>query len=265
MNVDTSCTKVDPRPWDTSIQNTSVRPLTINRRLVPSLPNGMDSIMNIDYTTIAADYAASTDRSFRATVRNTIDSDLTVAIADAAVSGDWSMVQTINTIKTTINTPVVVPTDHTAAYQTRVDALATALDALVAIANHNGCDVVPSVNTDASANIVAHNTSDVALSDDYKSIAAMVRVPRTGGTNRTYTGPRRSVPAHIESAMADVPVGGFMKIRDIARSTTDTYGDDHPSDGAVGAALFTRDGVPRTIGNIIGVIRDGNRGATIVE
>lgn len=59
--------------------------------------------------------------------------------------------------------------------------------------------------------------------------------PKASGPG--YSGPRRNVKAHIASAFANEPVGKFLKISEIAGHTSDEYGDDHPSSGAVTASL----------------------------
>ena len=63
-----------------------------------------------------------------------------------------------------------------------------------------------------------------------------------GGTNVStrapYTGVRRNVAAHIESAFDGVPSGTFLTVSEIAKHDSDEYGDDHPSSGAVNARLF---------------------------
>ncbi len=53
-----------------------------------------------------------------------------------------------------------------------------------------------------------------------------------------YTGTRRNVANHIEAAFADVAVGDFLTVSEIAKADSDEYGDDHPSSGAVNARLF---------------------------
>jgi soluble cytochrome b562 len=53
----------------------------------------------------------------------------------------------------------------------------------------------------------------------------------------TYSGPRRDVKAHIKSAFEGKPVGTFLKIGDISKHTSEAYGNDHPSGGAINAAL----------------------------
>lgn len=83
------------------------------------------------------------------------------------------------------------------------------------------------------------------------------------GTGSTYTGPQRSVKAHIAQAFADQPVGTALSVAEIANFKSTEYGDDKPSAGAVSAALksdkFNVEGVtPGPIGE------KGNYGATKV-
>jgi hypothetical protein len=83
--------------------------------------------------------------------------------------------------------------------------------------------------------------------------------PRVSGPG--YSGPRRSVGAHIQAAFASQPVGTFLKISEIAGATSEEYGDDHPSSGAVSAALFPASGKVRDLGGIEPAIENGNKGA----
>jgi hypothetical protein len=75
--------------------------------------------------------------------------------------------------------------------------------------------------------------------------------PRATGPG--YSGPRRDVKKHIASAFADVPVGTFLKVAEIAGHKSDEYGDDRPSSGAISASLasakFDVDGVQPTESN----------------
>jgi hypothetical protein len=57
------------------------------------------------------------------------------------------------------------------------------------------------------------------------------------GAVRTYNGPQRSIAKHIESAFAKVEVGTHLKVADIVNHTSDEYGQDKPSAGAVSSAL----------------------------
>jgi hypothetical protein len=59
----------------------------------------------------------------------------------------------------------------------------------------------------------------------------------TRTTGEGYSGPRRDVKAHIKSAFEGKPVGTFIKIGDISKHTSEAYGNDHPSGGAINAAL----------------------------
>lgn len=59
----------------------------------------------------------------------------------------------------------------------------------------------------------------------------------TTSTRVPYVGSKRSVKKHIQEAFASVPVGGFLKIGEIAKFQSTEYGTDRPSSGAVTAAL----------------------------
>ncbi|UYL87114.1 hypothetical protein SEA_HOLLOW_96 [Gordonia phage Hollow] len=75
---------------------------------------------------------------------------------------------------------------------------------------------------------------------------------KSGTTTRvtSYDGPRRSVAKHIESAFEGVESGTFLKIVDITKHTSEEYGDDNPSSGAVAAALFPKSGKEREWTNL---------------
>jgi hypothetical protein len=62
-----------------------------------------------------------------------------------------------------------------------------------------------------------------------------------GGSGRatsTFDGPRRSTKKHIEEAFAEQEVGAFLTVAQIANFTSEEYGDDHPSQGAISARLW---------------------------
>ncbi|ANA86157.1 hypothetical protein BH765_gp95 [Gordonia phage Kvothe] len=75
---------------------------------------------------------------------------------------------------------------------------------------------------------------------------------KSGGGTRvsSYDGPRRSVAKHIESAFEGLESGTFLKIVDITKHTSEEYGDDNPSSGAVAAALFPKSGKEREWTNL---------------
>lgn len=89
--------------------------------------------------------------------------------------------------------------------------------------------------------------------------AKAASAPKTTGAG--YSGPRRSVKAHIQSAFASVPVGTFLKIAEIANHTSAEYGSDHPSSGAVSAALFPPSGKPSSIEGLQATEEGGVKGA----
>lgn len=59
----------------------------------------------------------------------------------------------------------------------------------------------------------------------------------TGGS-----GVRRDVGAHIAEAFASHPSGHWLTVSEIANFTSQEYGDEHPSSGAVSARLFPKSG-----------------------
>lgn len=81
----------------------------------------------------------------------------------------------------------------------------------------------------------------------------------SGAPRAPFTGTRRNVAAHIESAFASKASGEFLTVSEIVKHTSDEYGDDHPSSGAVSARLFGKTGVE---GVTPGVNAEGVKGAT---
>lgn len=77
----------------------------------------------------------------------------------------------------------------------------------------------------------------------------------------SYSGPRRSIENHVNSAFDDQESGTFLKVAEIAGHTSAEYGDDHPSSGAVSAYLFDKEKNGRTHSVVTGITQDGNRGA----
>lgn len=81
-----------------------------------------------------------------------------------------------------------------------------------------------------------------------------------GGTRAPFTGTRRNVAKHIESAFADKPVGAVMTIAEVVSHKSEEYGDDHPSPGAVSARLFdTKTGEATSIDGFEGVLAAGDK------
>lgn len=80
-----------------------------------------------------------------------------------------------------------------------------------------------------------------------------------GGTRAPFTGTRRNVAKHIQSAFADKPVGAVMTIAEVVSHKSEEYGDDHPSPGAVSARVFDKDGNPTSIEGFEGVAAAGDK------
>ena len=98
------------------------------------------------------------------------------------------------------------------------------------------------------------------------------KTAKTGSSKRAgsvYSGPRRSIGNHVESAFANLGSGAFLKISEIAGHKSEEYGDEQPSSGAISAYLFepkddTKKGVskgdPRQHEVVSGYVNDGDRG-----
>lgn len=90
--------------------------------------------------------------------------------------------------------------------------------------------------------------------------AAGVRKAATGGSS--YTGERRDIAKHIQSAFADKESGTFLTVAEIRNARSDEYGDNPPSAGAISARLFPASGKCTVEGIVPGTNASGNRGAT---
>jgi hypothetical protein len=86
-----------------------------------------------------------------------------------------------------------------------------------------------------------------------------VRSGGKSGGGSTYAGPKREVAKHITEYFADKEVGHFAKISEIAKFKSAEYGDDHPSQGAVTAHVFTKEGEPKTREGFEGVAPAGDQ------
>lgn len=90
--------------------------------------------------------------------------------------------------------------------------------------------------------------------------AAKAGASRAGGT---FTGERRDIGKHIQSAFEGKDKGTFLTIAEIRNARSEEYGDSQPSAGAISARLDEKDGKKssmRKVG-IIPDMRDGKRGA----
>lgn len=61
-----------------------------------------------------------------------------------------------------------------------------------------------------------------------------------GGSGRVSGGPRRDIEKHLIQVFADLEVGSFLTVNEIAKQASTEYGDDRPSAGAVSARLFPK-------------------------
>lgn len=85
--------------------------------------------------------------------------------------------------------------------------------------------------------------------------------PKVTKSGPAYDGPKRSTRAHIESAFANVPSGTWLKVAEICAHNSAEYGDDHPSGGAVGAALWPPSGGPTKVQGVTPELVNGIKGA----
>ena len=165
-------------------------------------------------------------RDLTVTERNEVRRTIDARLSDAIGAMDLNAATTWNTVRNGLDgskVPAAATIDHAALVATATAHLAAAMAVVAAYAADNGLDV-DTIDTSA-VTVDATRAADLAHK-------AGLRTPRG-----TYTGPRRDVAAHIESAFADVPSGTFLTVAAIAGHSSDTYGDDHPSSGAVWARL----------------------------
>lgn len=85
---------------------------------------------------------------------------------------------------------------------------------------------------------------------------------RAAGSGSTFTGERRSIGAHIDSAFAEVEPGTFLTVAEIRKHRSEAYGDNPPSAGAISARLFPQSGNCTVEGVEPGTNGKGNKGAT---
>jgi hypothetical protein len=83
---------------------------------------------------------------------------------------------------------------------------------------------------------------------------------RSGGGS-TFTGERRDIAKHIQSAFADKQVGDFLLIAEIRNHQSEEYGTDSPSAGAISARLFPASGKVTIEGVEPATNEKGNKGA----
>lgn len=139
----------------------------------------------------------------------------------------------MNSIEEAITSKASV-TDPTQAYVEKVASLQLALNLLA-------MNVPAGVATDWSDQVTAKiEQAETDESNENPIIAAAQKLAaiKTPGTKSVhYTGAARDVKAHIESAMATVEIGEFLKVSEIRAIASDEYGDDRPSSGAIQASL----------------------------
>lgn len=84
-----------------------------------------------------------------------------------------------------------------------------------------------------------------------------------GGRVSGGSGVRRDIGKHIQAAFADLEDGARLSIAQIANFTSEEYGQDHPSQGAVSARLFPASGGETTVPGVRKAAAEGDlpRGA----
>lgn len=96
---------------------------------------------------------------------------------------------------------------------------------------------------------------------------AQGKAAKVGGSVRSSTvgdGVRRDIAKHIASAFAGVDEGTFLTVAEIRKHTSEEYGDNPPSAGAISARLFPSSGKCTVEGVEPGTNDKGHKGATKV-
>jgi hypothetical protein len=85
------------------------------------------------------------------------------------------------------------------------------------------------------------------------------------GSSRVPGAPRRDVSKHLAQVFADLEVGSFLKVNEIAKAASEEYGDDRPSSGAVSSRLFPKGKDAYSADGIEACEMNGARGARKVS
>jgi hypothetical protein len=96
---------------------------------------------------------------------------------------------------------------------------------------------------------------------------AVGKAAKVGGRTNSgsaFTGERRDIAKHIQSAFEGVEDGTFLTVAEIRKHTSEEYGDNPPSAGAISARLFPSSGKCTVEGVEPSTNDKGNKGATKV-
>lgn len=140
----------------------------------------------------------------------------------------------------------------------------TKVDELVSESSDTAASFLTWINADPETRGDEPEVSGVVRSAAKLAVgkAAKAGVSRGGGS---FTGERRDIGVHIQSAFESLNEGDFLKIAAIRNHRSDEYGDTPPSAGAISARLFPDSGKSSMVK--VGIkpdIKDGKKGATKV-
>ena len=169
-----------------------------------------------------------------------------------------------------------VPADPKAAFVQRYSALLLALELVSRDAPEgvtvSEIDVTSEINSALA--LRAFDSSDAEDKGDAPEASSVVKAAvkiatgkaaRVGGKSTggsTFTGERRDIGKHIDSAFEGEEVGTFLTVAQIRSHKSDEYGDNLPSAGAISARLFPASG-KCSIENVEpGQNENSNKGAT---
>jgi hypothetical protein len=141
------------------------------------------------------------------------------------------------------------------------DTLEDRIQAAVESATDGANEAFLFATTDQAEGATAPEVSGIAAA---AVKIALGRAPRSAGrpAGSVNAGPRRNVAAHVLSAL-EAAGGEFLTVNEIVNHTSEEYGTDHPSAGAVNARLFPSTGACSIQGVTPGQSAKGTRGASL--
>lgn len=147
------------------------------------------------------------------------------------------------------NAPAGIPEDF--------DVRAAVKDAVTAARTQADAVLAWRANEDEAKGDAPEHSDTVARSIRLAFQGSGSKRKASGESGPGYSGPQRSISAHIAEAFADQPSGTFLTVSDLRNFESTQYGNDHPSAGAISSALnspkFAVEGVTPGKGGAKGV------------
>lgn len=146
------------------------------------------------------------------------------------------------------------PADPTQAFVQKVVALRLALDEVVGTVpegvDESWADKADELIGSLADEVTAFRAYSVSEDADAEQpeVSPVVRQAfklasgraSAGGGTRVSGGPRRDIEKHLHQVFADLEIGAFLTVNEIAKASSTEYGEDRPSAGAVSARLFPK-------------------------